>query len=66
MKLYRTQGATKDGFNSMLTWQGTQADAAAKRKELIAADFSADTVVVEVPTDKPSLLAWLNANVTGE
>lgn len=51
-----------------LSWQGTQEDAKAKRKELAATPDinNVDTVEFDVPTDKPGLLKFLNEYVTGE
>jgi hypothetical protein len=69
MKLYRTQHLVRNpatGDSTPFTWQGTQADAAAKRKELKTAGCAdVETKGVDVPTDKAGLLAWLNTNVTG-
>lgn len=51
-----------------LDWAGTQADAKATTK-LHQAGFSHDAVEweeAEVPTDKPTLLAWLKENALGE
>lgn len=48
MKLYRSKGSI---------WTGTQADAK-------AAQGGTDFEAIEVPVDKPSLIAWLNANVS--
>lgn len=68
MKLYRTKSFADPGVDSAIeySWQGTQADAAAERKRLKAEFHSGiETAEIDVPTDKPSLLAWLNVNVTG-
>lgn len=68
LKLYRTQAVEKDG-TTHYTWQGTQADASkarAAQKEAYGNGITVDTDDIDVPTDKPGLLAWLNANVTGE
>jgi hypothetical protein len=71
MKLYRTQHHNPDANNSGLQlkyhWQGTQSDASACRRELKEKGFKEiETKDIDVPTDKAGLLAWLNANVTGE
>lgn len=73
MKLYKTT-VTRPLANpgepfKKVSWQGTQADAASARKKAMddgakRADVSTDDI--DVPTDKTGLLAWLNANVTGE
>lgn len=67
MLFYKTSGATaEDGAIQYFEWDGTQADAKERRKSLQERGyFNVATENVEVPTDKPSLLAWLNANVTG-
>lgn len=66
MQLYRTT-YEDEGNGPRHTWQGTQADARAERKRL-ADEGKTDIVTkdVDVPTNKPGLLAWLNSNVTGE
>lgn len=71
MKLYRTYAVTAalndDERTKVSKWDGTQADASARRKALKGmACTDVETKEVDVPTDKPGLLAWLNANVTGE
>lgn len=67
MKLYRTRGYDAPNGIESIHWDGTQADAAKCRKKLKELDIAnIETTDVDVPTDKPSLLAWLNANVTGE
>jgi hypothetical protein len=77
MKLYRTQhheargeeGGVGDDQTLQLRyhWQGTQADAATCRRQLKeAGKKDIETTEIDVPTDKAGLLAWLNANVTGE
>lgn len=66
MKLYRTKTYLGNG-RPVYSWQGTQADAASERKRIRENPAAtAETKDIDVPTDKPSLLAWLNANVTGE
>lgn len=68
MKLYRTayEGYTAS-TNPTFTWQGTQADALAERKKLTAeGKQGVKTDDIDVPVDKPSLLAWLNQNCTGK
>lgn len=65
MKLYRTE--YEGDPDVVFSWQGTQADAKAARKELEAKScVGVKTEDVDVPTDKPGLLAWLNENVTGK
>lgn len=71
MKLYKTQGLTKEDrgdVSSWITcWDGTQVDAASRRKEFKTRELDKiKTVDVDVPTDKTGLLAWLNANCVGE
>lgn len=68
MKLYKTKSFDEPNGIRHITWSGTQADAAAKRKELKALGdrTEIETKEEDVPTSKPELLAWLNANVTGE
>jgi hypothetical protein len=66
MKLYRTKYIAGEG-ETRYTWQGTQNDAAAKRKALKQEDRGGITTEdIDVPTDKPDLLAWLNENCAGE
>lgn len=68
MKFYVTR-YHQDGAKR-LSWQGTQEEAKAKRKDLQARHYdnieNVDTVEFDVPTDKPGLLAFLNQYVTGE
>lgn len=65
MIFYQTK--YQGGGENRICWQGTQADATAKRKALKEEDCSnITTETVEVPVDKPSLLIWLNTNCTGE
>lgn len=73
MKLYKTTIQTgADSFEAV--WDGTQADARSTRKDLdasrspeqISQKTKAETAEIDVPTDKAGLLAWLNANCTGE
>mgnify|MGYP003544660126 CR=1 FL=1 len=67
MKLYKT--TVSPGDKTTVSWQGTQADAASVRKRAMddgAKRKDVTTEDVEVPTDKAGLLAWLNANCTGE
>lgn len=62
MNLYKTWVHTPDE-GCVQVWTGTQADAKLKAKELKAEypDEGVYTEPVDVPTDKPGLLAWLNA-----
>lgn len=65
MKLYKT--IYEGGGERRICWQGTQADAAAKRKALKQEGCSdVKTNDEDVPTSKTELLEWLNTNVTGE
>lgn len=65
MKFYVTK-YTANGAKR-IHWEGTQADAAAKRKALKDEDCdNINTIEFDVPTDKPGLLAFLNEYVTGE
>ena len=52
MKLYRINTVTGP------RWHGTQADAKAEAKQL-----GTEFAQVDVPTDKPGLIAWLNAQM---
>jgi len=66
MKLYRISYYDKDHGN-MLAWVGTQADAKRRYKELCSEceQFNVNKpLLVEVPTAKPALLAWLNTHLT--
>lgn len=66
MKLYRIDyDASDDEDTSRIAWEGTQADAKRRAKELEQKHGHwrvDDPVQVEVPTDKAGLLAWLNEN----
>lgn len=53
MKLYKI--TWEDGDERAVRWEGTQADAAAVKKRF--AEQDAEVEPVEVPTDKPNLLA---------
>lgn len=69
MKLYKTTVVNEADSWQGISWQGTQADAASVRKKAMddgAKRKDVTTEDVEVPTDKAGLLAWLNANCTGE
>lgn len=66
MKLYRIsayEGAA--GEAAVVQWVGTQADMKRVRKELIEdqgfAAQNVETDDVDVPTDKPGLIAFLNS-----
>lgn len=64
MKLYRIDYETAAGA-TLSVWCGTQAEARAREKELEREHGRwrvGDVEAVDVPTDKPGLLAWLNAN----
>lgn len=67
MKLYRitalntSHGQTPD---SELHWVASKAEAASKRKELVASGFKRaeiNTEEIDVPTDKKGLLGFLNS-----
>lgn len=65
MKLYRIGYTNTTTKEECVWWLGTQADAKAKHKELCEEHerFNVDTPLpVEIPTDKPGLLSWLNKN----
>jgi len=63
MKLYRTSHSADYHVHH---WDGTQADAAKRRKELKTNGCrDIETKEIDVPTDKQGLLAWLNENCTG-
>jgi hypothetical protein len=60
MKFYKTEGDNKNDVTHYF-WDGTQADAAKRRKALKATGYLLVlTEEVEVPTDKAGLLAYLN------
>ena len=67
MKLYKITATGKPDSetpDSETHWVGTQADAASKRKQLVADGYKRAEVYtdeVDVPTDKAGLLAFLNA-----
>jgi hypothetical protein len=67
MRLYKTTGVNPE-TGSVHRWDGTQADARARRQSMKAEDTfdKINTEEVDVPIDKAGLLAWLNANVSGE
>jgi len=68
MKLYRINYHSKD-HGSCLMWAGTQADAKRIYKELSVEHekFNVDKPqLVEVPTAKPALLAWLNVYLVSD
>lgn len=73
MKLYKVEyGLTARVGNARveqvkIEWAGTQADAKAAKIRLLAGDgYDVEVSQVEVPTDKPGLLAWLNEHVAGD
>jgi hypothetical protein len=67
MRLYKTTSTYEAGAVTITKWSGTQADAKADvRAEKDNGAQSAEWKEVDVPTDKAGLLAWLNANVSGE
>lgn len=69
MKLYRIEFGFDEGGDSKIgvAWAGTQAEAKAKHKDLMEGDnYDIETTPVEIPTDKPGLLDWLNRNVVGD
>lgn len=64
MKLYRIPFENRNGDACQL-WCGSQAEAKAETKRL-ETEYErwrvGDPETVEVPTDKPGLIAWLNEN----
>lgn len=63
MKLYRIEfGFAKKGEELVgVQWRGTQADAAAAKKQLLQGSaYDIEVDAVDVPTDKAGLLAFLN------
>lgn len=69
MQFYKTTGwAEIEGENiPTVLWSGTQADARADKKKLEGDGLKrVETEPVDVPTDKPSLLQFLNDNHVGE
>lgn len=65
MKLYKIEYETQNGATARRAWCGTQAEAKAREKELEREHGRwrvGDVEQVEVPTDKPGLIAWLNLN----
>jgi hypothetical protein len=65
VKLYRIAFTDRKSGEGKVRWAGTQAAAKAAFKELVAEHdrFNVDQPApVDVPTDKPGLLAWLNDN----
>lgn len=63
MKLYRTTYTDDAPSNTLIQvrWDGTQSDAAKRRKSLKADGMRSITTTDEaVPTDKPGLLKYLN------
>jgi hypothetical protein len=67
MRLYRTKAFNETDATTRYVWTGTQADAKAATKLEQENDPTATVKweEIEVPTDKPGLLAWLNANCSG-
>jgi hypothetical protein len=65
MRFYKTEGDSREGF-TLVKWSGSQAAAASDRRALKEdGRIIVETTAIEVPTDKPGLLAWLNENVDG-
>ena len=66
MKLYKITAIPAGALNetpNQTHWVGSQAEASAKRKELVSSGFKRaelTTDEVEVPTDKKGLLGFLN------
>lgn len=61
MRLYWTSGETAESIVGL--WSGTQADARAHRKQFKSDGLSfVETAEVDVPTNKDSLLEFLNKN----
>ena len=66
MNLYKIT-ATHDSAGHLCAWEGTQLDAKATAKAMENAATTKPVITpTEVPTDKPGLLAWLNANFTSD
>lgn len=64
MKLYKTIAIAKDGVgDDRFTWQASGDAASKARTAAKSAGFKATSEVVEIPTNKEGLLAWLNENV---
>ena len=62
MNLYKTTGEKEDGAVTTL-WSGTLADAGKDRAMLKKTNNKGvGTEDVDVPTNKPGLIAWLNDN----
>lgn len=64
MKFYLIQYTLNNALRAR--WEGTQVLSAAKHKELLVNSPDASISEVDVPTDKPGLMAFLNEYVTGE
>lgn len=63
MLLYKTSGTDPVDDIVKVKWSGTQADARRDRNDMAASHFSnVWTDAINIPTDKPGLLDWLNAN----
>lgn len=63
MKFYRIDYEYRTGERQATVWCGTQAEAKAREKELEQEHGRwrvGEPEQVEVPTDKPGLLAWLS------
>lgn len=60
MRLYKVTFENGTDERSV-RWAGTQADANAVKKS-VGPTAEPEVEEVDVPTDKPGLLAWLNAN----
>lgn len=63
MNLYKIEYTYRN--RNFVAWAGTQASAKQKQKELedeYGKYQVEDFIPVEVPTDKPGLLHWLNVN----
>lgn len=70
MKLYRIEYGVTDEANRDLVcvqWAGTQAEAKKIERELMDGDaYDIDCETIDVPTDKPGLLEWLNQHMSGD
>lgn len=73
MKLYLLFASTPtpeedSGHKTHTEWVGSQTEAASTRKELVGEGFRRAEIAtheVDVPTNKPDLIAFLNALVEG-
>ena len=64
MRLYKITAPTYNDNeeHNAVAWAGTQADAKATAKAMQPGVYKPSIEEVDFPTDKPNLLAWLNAH----